>query len=239
MLTWNKVLNRIKSEMCLPNHVMEKTDKDIISYLTLNTLPKLDDYYPDKSLYYFNPDHDDVKVLGRSGAFYIYDDDERDIIGVTEFVGGGGMDMIFGRLPLTPLSWETVPMHELGNYTADNSRMFSGTNINIHFEHPNVFTITPVPQYTMHKCIVIYERSHAQDLSTVPKTYESVFIELCLGMFMRNIGRLRSRYQNIQTAFGEINLSSDDLKSEGAEIYQSAIDQLKRSELTNIIFDRG
>lgn len=236
MLTWNKVLKRIKDEICLPNHILEKTDKDIIEYLTENCLPKLDDFYPDRALYGFNALDSQVKVADEPGVFYIFDADNREIYGIVELIVGYGSDILFGRIPMQPLSWETIPYHELGNFMADNAKPFTQYNFNVEFLHPNKFRITPLYE---DKGMLIYERTHAKDLTTVPKIYENIFIELALGMFMKNIGRLRTRYANIQTAFGEIQLNGEDLRSEGTDIYNAAWEDLRRSELTNILVDRG
>ena len=132
---------------------------------------------------------------------------------------------------------KSVPEYELSDLLATNTRLFSKYNYTFEFKHPNVVRISPV--YVYEKIVIEYERKHALDLSSIPNMYEYQFKELCIALVMQWIGRIRKRYQNIQTPFGEINLSADDLYSEGNERLNNIIEQFRALNLTNIIFDRG
>ena len=237
MLDWNRVLKRIEDELCLPNHVLEKTNEEIKDYLINSALGKFTDYYPDKTRYVIDNTNTDMKVPDRKSEYFIFDPDDRSIYGITEFMVQRGTDIIFGRPVLPVMSWEQVMCNELGNYKADNALLFSQWNYNFEFIHPNIIRISP--EFTDTIATIEYERSHDPELSTIPTMVEDMFVDLCLGMFMKNIGRIRTRYQNIRTSFGEIELRGDDLKSEGTEIFNTAIEDLKRSVMTNIIVDRG
>jgi len=237
MLTWNKVLKRIKTELCLPNHVLEKTDEEIKEYLTESALDMFADYFPDTIKIPFDTTDENIKVPDKQGEFYLIDPDDRSIIEILTFAVRQGTDIIFGRPIIPVLSWPQVPINELGNYTADNSLLFSQWNFNFEFKHPNIIRISPL--FTEGYATIEYERTHNPDLSTVPTIAEHLFIDLALGMFMKNIGRIRTRYRTIRTAFGEIELNGEDLKSEGTEIYNKAEEDLKRVTLANVILDRG
>ncbi len=236
MLNWNRVIQRITEELALPNHMLEKTDMELIDYLKRNALPKLENYCPHEKYYKLTTTDEISKVEGNPSTFYIYDEDDREIYSILEFIHSRSGDYLLGRSYMGPLSWESVQSHELANFNADNAILFSDYNYNFEFIHPNMIRISP--QWTG-SAIIKYEAAHDPELSTVPAPYQELFIELCMGMVFKNIGRIRSRYSNIQTAFGEISLNADQLITEGQEIYDKTIEKLETTELTNVIFDRG
>ena len=236
MLTWSRVLDRIREELCLPYHVLEKSDKDIISYLKEFTLPKFEDYYPDS--YKLAIDCNDItnKVTTKKNEYYIHDPDDRSIFDITDIAFERSSQILFGDRPIGPFGFDQVPDRLLGNFLANNTRVFSDFSYIHEFIHPNIVRISP--QCT-ENIVVMYDRTHDPELSSVSRVSEQMFIELCLGMFMKNIGRIRTRYSNIQTAFGEITLNGEDIKNEGTEIYNTALEDLKKSTLTDIMMDRG
>jgi len=237
MLTWNRVLQRIQDELVLPNHVLEKADSEIQEYLTQHCLPKFEQYYPDKNAITIDCSDTTYQVTNKQNEFYIYDPDEREIYDLLGFYTGMSTSMVLGKQVIAPLSWDSVPSYELSNMIANNTEIFSAYNYHIEFVHPNIMRVLSDCNDT--EGVVHYERAHDTELSTIPKMFQDMFIELCLGMFMRNIGRIRTRYANIATAFGEISLNGEDLRSEGREIYDVAMEELKRTVLPCIMMDRG
>ena len=84
-----------------------------------------------------------------------------------------------------------------------------------------------------------YERSHDPELSSINPELHDVFIDLCLGMFMMMIGRLRQKYNTTTTPFGEIPLNGDLIYNDGKEVYDKVIDKMETHALTNVVFDHG
>lgn len=235
MLTWNELLDYIKMELCLPNHVLEKTDDELKEYIIAKVFPIFEQYVPDEGKCVINTR--DPKFIYDKSTFYIFDDQDRDIITIKDVIFDESVEYMFGRNPVGPLSWSGVPEYELSDFMATNTKLFSKYNYTFEFIHPNKVRVSPL--YEFDKLVIMYERKHAEDLSSIPNVYEYHFKELSIAMVMQLLGRIRKRYQNIQTPFGEINLSADDLYSEGNERLNNIVEQLKSLNLTNIIFDRG
>ena len=236
MLTWSIILTRIRDELALPNHLLEKTNEQIIEYLKEAALRKIADYVPDVNRLSIDAGDESTHVPLKQSEFYIVDPDDREIFGVLDMYTDYSTDILFGKRFIAAWSMEEVPSFELSNFRAGSTKLFSDFYYLYEFKHPNIICIRP--KYN-DKFTVEYERAHDPELSTIPKIYETLFIDLCLGMFMKNIGRLRTRYTNIQTAFGEIQLNGEDIKNEGNEILQTTIETLNRTVLTNVVMDRG
>ena len=236
MLTWNVILTRIRDELCLPNHVLEKSNEQIVEYLKEAALRKIADYIPDINRISLNTEDVAVQIPNRQNEFYILDPEDREIYGILEMYSDMSTDIMFGKRFMAAWSFEEVPGFELSNMRSTSTKMFSDFYYMFEFKHPNIIMIRPKYRGL---CTVEYERSHDPELTTIPKLYETLFVDLCLGMFMKNIGRLRTRYANIQTAFGEIQLNGEDIKSEGTELLQTTLETLNRTVLTNVMFDRG
>jgi len=237
MITWNEILQFIKDELCLPNHVLERSDEEIKDYLIQKAFPVFEQYVPDVGKCTVLCRDPKFRKDNSGSEFYIYDDEDRDIITIKDVIFDESVEYMFGRNPVGPLSWGSVPEYELSDFLATNTRLFSKYNYTFEFIHPNIVRVSPV--YVYDKLVVIYERKHAKDLSSIPNVYEYQFKEICVALVMQWIGRLRKRYQNIQTPFGEINLSADDLYSEGENRLTSVKEELRALNLTNIIVDRG
>ena len=58
-------------------------------------------------------------------------------------------------------------------------------------------------------------------------------------MLFMMIGRLRKKFSNTTTPFGEIPLNGEDLFNEGKEIYDRTIELMKAGSVPNVIVDIG
>ena len=58
-------------------------------------------------------------------------------------------------------------------------------------------------------------------------------------MFMMHIGRIRRRYSNVATPFGDIQLNADEIFSEGETRYNEIMEKFNNGALVNVVFDRG
>jgi len=56
---------------------------------------------------------------------------------------------------------------------------------------------------------------------------------------MMHIGRIRRRYSNVATPFGDIQLNADEIFSEGETRYNEIMEKFNNGALVNVVFDRG
>ncbi len=236
MITWSFIIDRIKEEMSLPFQMLEKTDEQLVDYLKRNALKKFTFYYPQKWRITLDCSNPDYQVDGRQSEFYLIDPDDRDILNVTDIHTTMGGALYTGHPIMGPFTGDAVPEWHLQVYNSNLIEPFSQFNYTHEFIPPNIIRISPNYNTT---CTVEYERTHDPELSTLNPEIEDVFIDLCLGMVMMLIGRLRQKYSNTNTPFGEIQLNGDMIFNDGKDIFDRTIEKLERYTMPNVIFDHG
>ena len=98
MLTWNTVLTRIRDELCLPNHALEKSNEQIVEYLKESALRKIVDWVPDVTTVSLDTNNVGYQVPNKANEFYIVDPDDREIISVLEMYTDYSTDILFGKI---------------------------------------------------------------------------------------------------------------------------------------------
>ena len=165
------------------------------------------------------------------------DPDDREIYNVTEFVPTLGESIFLNHPYWGAWTFGEVPEHSLQVFQANNLKPFSNYNYTTEFIPPNQFRVSP--RYNGGLATVCYERAHDPEISTIGPELHDYFIDLCYGMFGMMIGRIRKKYQNIQTPFGEIAINGDDIYNDAKEVYDRVIDKLTTGSLPNVVFDHG
>jgi hypothetical protein len=236
MLSWSFILQRVKEELSLPFQLLEKSDPQIVDYLKRNALRKFEQYFPQKWRMTLNCALPEIKVSGRTSEFYLIDPDERDIRTVTGFVPTMGPSLFNGHPFMGPWTTGGVGEWALQTYNYGLLQPFSNFNYTTEFIPPNMLRVSPIFSGV---CVVEYERTHDPELSSINPELEDIFVDLCLGMFMMNVGRLRQKYNTTSTPFGEIPLNGDGLYNDGKEIFDRTIDLMKTGSIPNVSFEHG
>jgi len=236
MLNWSYITHRIKEELSLPFQMLEKSDEQIVDYLRRNALRKFEQYYPQKWRMTLNCALPEIKVPNRTSEFYMIDPDERDIRTVTEFVPTLGPYLFNNHPWIGPWTTGEVGEWALSTYNSGLLQPFSNFAYTHEFIPPNMIRISPIFSGV---CVIMYERTHDPELSSINPELEDVFVDLCLGMFFMMIGRLRQKYNTTSTPFGEIPLNGDAIYNDGKEIFDRTIDLMKMGSLPNVVFDHG
>jgi len=236
MTNWSFILDRIKDELCLPFQVLEKSDEEIIDYCRRNCVKKFSTYFPAKN--YITLDSGDVntQVPNVQSQYYILDPDDREILTVVGFHTALGDYVITGHNPIGAFSFDSIPNLALTNFVSNNLRPFSVYERVCEFLYPNKLRIAP--KWTG-QAVVEYERVIDPELSDINSELEDYFIELCISMVFMLIGRIRKKYTNIQTPYGEISLDADSLFTEGQTRYDRVMEDLQNKCLPNVLFERG
>ena len=236
MITWDFVLQRIKDELSLPFQVLEKTDDEIIDYLRRNALKKFSKFFPSKERLVVDPTDEATQVPNRIGEYLLVDPEGRQIYNVLAFIPTMSHNLILGHPYIGVFNYDSITDYQLAVEKANTLEFFSPYHYTIEFAAPNRLRVTP---RLSQRFTIEYERELHPELEDIRPELEDYFVELCLGMFLMNIGRIRRRYSNIQTPFGEIQLNAEDFYSEGKEIVDRLEEKFDRGTLTTVIFDRG
>tara|TARA_Y100000310_G_C20691081_1_gene822256 strand:+ start:288 stop:1001 length:714 start_codon:yes stop_codon:yes gene_type:complete len=237
MLSWSLVLERIRDEMSLPDQFIEKTDAEVQSYCTRTALRKFSTYFPSVQRIAMDTADNNIKVQdGRQNEYFLNDADGLEILGVSEFIPTQSNLNVLGHPYIAPFDYEGIPDFALSAFKSMNAFQFSDLNPSLEFIPPNRVRMSSLYKG---RFVIQYERMHHSELNTVPNDLSDLFTDLCIAMVKMWIGNLRKRYPSVQTPFGEINISGEDLYSTGKELYDSVMEEMKTSSYPPIIFDRG
>lgn len=236
MLTWSFVLDRIKDELGLPFQQLERSDEEIVDYLKRNAVKKYSLYFPAKRRLYLDTTDSNYQVPNRTGEYFLVEPDNRTILNIVELYQNMSSSLILGHPWIGVFNYDSIPDYALDVHKANTTRLFSIYDYTHEFIPPNIIRITP--KYTG-DCTVEYECEIDPELTDIRPDMEDYFIELCVAMFMRQIGRIRRKFSNIATPFGEIQLNAEEIFSEGEQRYNEIIEKFESGTLLNVIFDRG
>jgi hypothetical protein len=236
MISWSFVLERIKDELGLPFQPLEKEDAEIIDYLKRNAVKKFSKYFPAKRKTAVDTSNPDFQVPNRYSEYYIVDPNGRNILDVINIYTTMSEDLVLGHPWIGVFTYDSVPHYALQVHLANTTKLWSIYNHTIEFSPPNILRITPIYKG---RFAVEYEAELDSELSDLDPQLEDYFVELCLAMTMRQIGRIRRKYSNIQTPFGDIQLNAEELYSEGEQKLTELIEKFETGSMPNIQFDRG
>lgn len=236
MLSWSQILQRTKEELGFPFHYIEKTDDEIIDYCKRNALKKYDTFFPQKWRLTIDSSDPELSVPNRTNEYYLIDPDDRDIFNIVEFIPDVSATLMTGHPYMGVFGFGELENFSLKTFQANNAKIWSIWSYNPEFIYPNVMRVTPK---WSGRAVVEYERSNDPELSSIPTDRHDIFIDLCLAMIKMMIGRIRKRFNPIQTPFGEIQIAGDDLFNEGKELLDKTMDLMRVGSLPNVIFSHG
>ena len=238
MLNHARVLDYIKDYLGFPHVQIELSDEHIIQRFVTYSLREFSEYIPDVHKISLNLGDPLYKVPNIQNEWYIKDPDNIEILNIKDIFFDGSEELLQGAPIFGPMSHFEIRDWALASEMAGQLKMFSSWDHTYEFRSPNIVRISPVPTTGHGFCTVEYERMQPSDLRNVPNEHQIIFCKLALADTMIQLGRIRKKYDNIQTPFGAIPLSSD-IYEEGKELKQQVLDKMERLYLPNVIVDFG
>jgi len=230
MLSQSRVLDYIKSNLGFPFMQLE--------YITNYTLKEFSYYSPEVKRIGLNLDLEANQVPSKSNEYYIEDPEGREILNVKDIYPTSAQYVATGHPPLGPLAYGEIKGWALDVETSMTLNLFSDFDITFEFAHPNIIRISGMRGSSSGFITVEYERMQSKDLSGIPNDLQWIFQEFALADIMIVLGRIRKRYTDIKTPFGEVPISAE-IGDEGKEKKRELIEKLSLGPMTNVIFDRG
>lgn len=239
MLDDTKVLRHIKNNLGFPFMTVEWSDEQILQYVKDETIRDWSYYIPDIKKLSLNLTVDSNKVPGRSNEYYLTEPEGREILNVKEIYFDQGNLYALGHPPFGVFTEFEIRDWAYRVNQAMTTKMFSSFDYTFEFIHPNVVRISPTPtNITAQYITVEYERMTSDDFGEIPNDLHKLFLELALADVMIALGRIRKRYSDIKTPFGDIPLSSE-IFDEGKELRREVIEKLERLFIPNVIIEHG
>jgi len=237
MLNKSRVLTYVKQNLGFPFMQLELEDEEILEYIEVYSLREFSYYVPEVKRTYLNLLVESNKVPGRTNEYYISDEQGLEILNVVDLYSDSGQYMVYGHPPLGVFSHNELREWALAVATSMDVKMFSSFDITFEFMHPNKIRISPFPA-NLRYVTVEYERVQNPDLSGIPNEFQVLFCEFALADIMIMLGRIRAKYENMRTPWGEIPISKE-IMDEGKDKKKDLIDKLSLGPLMNVIIDHG
>jgi len=210
--TWNDVLNYIKINLGVPLNKLEISDDDIVNNLRDQVLPLFSQFAPMKK---YKAISDNNLIISTDGQpLYQYRiplDAEEYIIDI--------LNVYFSN-ESTAVS-VVAPLISTPNEVIDTLIQNSYLDILKSLQAVNTWDFIPPDKllfdFSIGYGIIEYNTVH-DDLSTIdPDKYHIMFKKLCLANVKIWLSSIRSKYENLTTPFGPINLNWEKLDADGKQ----------------------
>jgi len=206
----------------------------VLNYINSYVLTRFSTYLPDKKRIGMDLSDEKYKT-DIENEFYIFDPDNRQIIGIVEAIPDMSSNIITGHPILGVMSFNELPEFMLNVEKSRNASKWGMIDPLFEFIPPNILRTNPIYRG---KLTLIYERVHSDKYTTIPIWAESLFLDYCLGHIQVLLGNKRKKFQTIQTPYGEVPLNADEVKSDGKELIDKIEEKLQTYN-PSIIIDIG
>lgn len=212
---WNDILDYVKVNLGVPVNLLEIPDDELIGYLRRHVLTLFSQYAPHKA-YAFITEENRIN-WGTGSPQYMYK------IPVPE---GTYIIDIYEAMPTKEISIVDMYGGAIINAQAAMDLVISNSYIDAVRSLQTRATWEFIPPDVMvfdkqtTSCVVVYNTPHSVLNTIRPDLYHRAFKPLALGHTKLWIAAMRSKFENLATPFGTLNLNYDKLQTEG----QTSID---------------
>ncbi len=225
--SWSSILKYIKRELGTGIQLLEKSDDDLIEGLYEDCLALFSQYSPHKD-YCFITQNDLITTALSGQPRYRYkmpipnDITVIDILEVLPNSGGGGFSELGLAEDIEITSAENMIDIVIANAYSDAAHSL-GVRNTWEFKEPNII----IMDQNTYRAAVIYNTTHESPKTVRPDLYNTTFKPLCLGYAQKWIAAVRSKFENVATPFGQINLNWQKLETDSQTNIQTAMEKLE------------
>jgi hypothetical protein len=218
--TWDNVLSFIKLNLGADVQKLEFSDERIIEILLEHTMMEFSAYEPYITYYNMTANH----IISES-PFLIYEFQNDFDYKILELKRRIDQVFNYGDMLTIPTSANLIDTLVRSNYL-DMSAITRASNT-MAFDPPNrIRVIEPSinTEYQREFCIELGV-AHKSPLTISPGVYD-LFRDLALGDIMIFLAKIRSKFSNFSTPFGQVTLDADQLLQDGRDLKTRVITQL-------------
>jgi hypothetical protein len=232
MQNWNTLIEYIKLHLGAPSTMLEMTDEDIQKYILDNCLPEISafdsDYFyckigiEDKYTTKF-PDnlinHD--KILSKYK--YILPIPENIIVlDIYDIYKTSSTTVLTGMLTQSTYMVSNPADVVMSNQLQTMVNSLKSVEI-YEFIRPNVVILNyEISDYLIAQCHIVYN-----DLNRMPSdTYHEIFKKKCLGEIKLILSAKRSKFESLDTPYGNIKVNWNELKSDANQLLDEVTNKL-------------
>ena len=220
---WNDILDYVKVELGVPVNLLEITDDDLIKQLKDHVLTLFSQYSPHDQWTYLDKNNVITGLVAGSPmyAYRIPVDPGTYIVDILEAYPTKEIsiiDMYGGAIINAQAAMDLV----ISNSYIDAVRSLT-TRQTWEFVPPDVLIFDK----ELGACVVKYQIPHKVLTTVRPDLYHKALKPMCLGRTKMWIASMRSKFENLATPVGQLNLSFEKLQSEGKETWDTAVNILE------------
>ncbi len=228
--SWANVLDAVKTELGADVMKLEVTDQMIIKKLYEHVLPEFSTHSGYHCYYKMTQDH----IISEEPVIeYQFKDFDHRIVGIKGKVDKSSyIDMQMNQLQ--HMSGDITEFLVRQNYL-DMSNMVRADNT-YRFVGPDKLQIVKAGlSYISDEFILELDCIHS-DPSTIDSTLYREFIDLSIAYCLNWIGKIRKKYNNVATPYGNIELNADDMINEARDLRRDTLEKLLRTPSDQLIW---
>lgn len=228
MLTNTEILQYIERDLGFMFNDLEINPEEIIKTVERFTIPTFSKYHPKQERVLLK---ETDKVEGFNNVYYI--DAENPIVNVNRIIGLDNQLM-----NITGYAGNLNPyMTGMGGNPVDSQMMadLSGINLNpstYRYFHPNKIELLNSAVMTSLKILIVVNTYHDKHFASIPENMHDIFLELASYDVQISLYAMRSRFQNMSTTFGELNLNLDEM-SQARDKRKELVEQMANLSIYN------
>jgi hypothetical protein len=224
--TWSNVLSFVKLHLGVPVNELEITDTELVKFFEEHVLSEFSQYSPKDAYVLITASNLKQHVSGAPAYSYTIPLESDDIVDVQEmFSTNNSFQAYQNSNTVVGMSGAMTTIDTLIDSTYADISTFLGPKQTYFFEPPNTVIMDfEITNGTILLCNVVHT-----SLDTIrPDLYDTVFKKMCVAYTKIWIAAQRSKFENLATPAGQLNLNFADLAAKGEAEYASCIDKLNR-----------
>lgn len=228
--SWANILDYIKTELGAETMQLEITDQKMVEMIQMHVLPEFSAYDGLHKYYKMT----EANIISRDPIFeYQFKDFPYKIFEVKNKIDQANFvdfDQVFGQSSTGDITDFLVRQ----NYM-DMAKLAKADNT-WRFMAPDKFQVTKAGfTYLTDEFILELDVCHNDPTTISPGLYDS-FRDLACAYVMNALGKIRKKYNNFNTPFGNIQLNADELVQDAKEMRQRVLEELKRTPPEQYVF---
>ena len=226
--TWQAVLMRIHDELGSGNTKLEVTDREIIETIQMQVMPIFSSYSDNSRFYKMTQSH--MISSDPVNQYKFGDDLDYGIAEIKAII----MDQSTNRLDLQFMQDSYDNTGDITDFLVrQNYLQMSEMTIAPNtwkFVRPDVIQIRKgASNYSEDKGFIVEYGAVHKSPETIDSGMWQEFLDLALAYIMVKVGKIRKKFDNFTTPFGQVMLNADELIQEGNLLKQNVLDRLNRT----------
>ena len=202
------IIRRLEKKMGFKFMDLELSHDEIIENIQDEPLRTFSKYYPYQEVLVINEDTDQVE--GYDNRFYLKTENEP--IGVNRLIGGSLLGANYLTGILHPAAADLLLGDPISRQMNLDLMSFTSNPIVPSYIEPGIVEITP-KYNNIRSYILIVNTVHPKHFGTIPINLEDEFVKLCLFDTQSALYAMRTRFSNINTPYGNMELFLDQFSS--------------------------